>query len=89
MKYFIITWSCTHSAARAMADLAALSVCCPAASHSLGLADRVWKQDNQIIWLNYFAASHLYMPEWSGKTQGWSICGELTVSREHKRWFYN
>lgn len=25
MKYFIITWSYTHSAARAMADLAAFS----------------------------------------------------------------
>lgn len=70
MKYFIITWSCTHSAARTMADLAAFSACCPAASQSSGLADRVWNQDNQIMWLYYFTASHLYMPGWSGKTKG-------------------
>lgn len=58
MKYFIITWSCAHSAARTTVDLAAFSVCCPAASHSSGLADRVWKQGNQIIWLNYFTLLH-------------------------------
>lgn len=82
MKHFIITWSCTNSAARTMADLAAFSVCCSAASHSSGLADRVWKEDNQIIWLNRFAASHLYMPGWSGKnSRVASTCKNVNVLR--------
>lgn len=63
-----------------MADLAALSVCCPAASHSSGLADRVWKQDNQIIWLDYFfldgAGRHqggLHMWGASGERKCWVV----------------
>lgn len=74
MKYFITTWSCTHSAARTMADLAACSVCCPAASHSSDLADRVWKQDNQMIWLIDFTASHLYMAGWRRKNLALGSC---------------
>lgn len=59
-----------HSAARAMADLAALSVCCPAARSS-GLADGACKQDNQIIWLNYFTLGpHIFMCLDGGRTHG-------------------
>lgn len=46
-------------------------VCCPPASHSSGLTDKVWKQDNKAQLL-CFTAPRLYVPGWSGKAQGWS-----------------
>lgn len=91
MKYFIITWGCTHSAARSMADLAAFLVCCPAASCSSSPADKVWKQDNQIIWLNYFILLHRIFICLDGVGEhkgGLHMWRDLKVCRESKCWFY-
>lgn len=71
-----------------MADLAAASVCCPAASHSSGLADRVWKQDNQIIWLDYFflyCIASLYA--WTEREDAGVVCTCGGASGGRKCWF--